>query len=196
MTRIPTFFSKVRAPLIAGLVAFGALMASPANAYVAETVSPLNVRSGPSVKYRRISTLARLEVVNVKKCLSTNWCQIQFRGRIGWVSGKYLVNVRNVAPTVIVPSAPEVVIIEPEEPATIVIEEHEDIVILEDPDEITIIDEEVTVIEDDYDTTIIEEDITIIDEDVSIVDDDYDTTIIEEDVAIIDDSSDFIEFED
>ena len=103
----------------------------------------LNVRSGPGVRYPKIAALAPREPVAVNQCTNSGWCTIGFRGRAGWVSGKYLAAVATGARTPVVAPRPSVVISEPpvreievyEAPQIIVVEPDEPEVIFVEPDE-------------------------------------------------------------
>ncbi len=68
------------------------LAASSAASFAAPAISKasLNVRSGPSAKYKAVDTLYRGERVEVKECVSNGWCYITHSGPDGWVSAKYL----------------------------------------------------------------------------------------------------------
>ncbi|TWG95537.1 uncharacterized protein YraI [Mesorhizobium sp. J18] len=80
--------NKLRvAALAAGLMA-------PAIASAAEraiTTTDLNMRLGPSTGYERIDTIPGGDTVLVHGCLSGyGWCDIEWDGLRGWVSGDYL----------------------------------------------------------------------------------------------------------
>lgn len=51
----------------------------------------LNVRSNAGTQYPAVFTLNKGDVVDVLDCSDKEWWQIQYGGRIGWVSAKYLV---------------------------------------------------------------------------------------------------------
>ncbi|WP_350334603.1 SH3 domain-containing protein [Coralliovum pocilloporae] len=198
--------------LAIGLVISGGLLSAPAYAYPAEAVTALNVRTGPGVKHKRISTLARYETVDVRKCTSTGWCKISFRGKSGWVSKRYLVNAREVLPPVIVRPEPNVLIIEPE-PEIVIIEPEPEILIVEPEPEVVIIDENegIAVIDGPDGTAIIDEKegITVIDgpdgsaiiderEGIAVFENEDGTVLVDENegVAVIDDGTDLVIIED
>jgi uncharacterized protein YraI len=120
-------------PLFAGA---GAALADPA-----EAVTALNVRTGPGARFHRIATLGPGEPVHIRECLRNGWCEINFRHRIGWVSGRYL-DVYYEEPIYVAPPPPRrTVIIEvPEEEyydepdEVIVIQRSEPDVIIANPD--------------------------------------------------------------
>ncbi|WP_094763140.1 SH3 domain-containing protein [Bacillus andreraoultii] len=61
--------------------------ASKVTKYV--TASTLNVRSGPSTKYKVIATTRKNQAVIFTKT-SGSWSQVKVSGKTGWVSSKYL----------------------------------------------------------------------------------------------------------
>ncbi|WP_074443792.1 I78 family peptidase inhibitor [Saliniramus fredricksonii] len=72
------------------LIGAGAAMAASASASV-----DLNMRSGPGTQYRVVATIPRGGRVEVLGC-SRGWCDVIWRGRRGYASGRYL--SRGVAP--------------------------------------------------------------------------------------------------
>lgn len=64
-------------------------------AYPAYVTNDLNLRAGPSTSYRVIATMPRGSTVDVLGC-SGRWCEVEWRGRIGFASGSYL--AEQVAP--------------------------------------------------------------------------------------------------
>ncbi len=98
---------KLMPLLAAGAVAFlgGAALAEPA-----AVVTDLNMRSGPSTSYRVITVLPRGTVVDVIGCRA-RWCEVEWRGRAGFVSERYLADVRApVRPPPVQPGPPSIVI--------------------------------------------------------------------------------------
>jgi uncharacterized protein YgiM (DUF1202 family) len=73
--------------LLAVAVLFGT--AEIANAYPASARTAVNLRSGPGVGYRIIGSVPRFAVVDVRTC-QPRWCQVNWRGRIGYVARVYL----------------------------------------------------------------------------------------------------------
>jgi uncharacterized protein YraI len=62
---------------------------SVAHAYAAYTTGAVNVRTGPSTGYQKITALQRGTPVDVRFC-QPSWCQVAFWGGAGWVSSNYL----------------------------------------------------------------------------------------------------------
>ena len=71
------------------IVAAGIAASTPADAAVTRTTAHLNMRFGPGVDYRRVTTIPPGQVVNVHGCPS-NWCVVSWRRHKGYVSGRYL----------------------------------------------------------------------------------------------------------
>lgn len=73
-----------------GLLAPGAALAASS----AVVTTDLNVRTGPGPGYQRYGTIPAGDEVTVYGCLSGyNWCDIDWRGGRGWVSGNYLLTL-------------------------------------------------------------------------------------------------------
>jgi uncharacterized protein YraI len=64
-------------------------MISAGQALAARVTADLNMRSGPSTRYARIAVIPAGREVDVVQCQG-GWCSVQFRGIVGWVSGRYL----------------------------------------------------------------------------------------------------------
>lgn len=79
--------------LIKALALAAGLMV-PATALAATSAivtTDLNVRTGPSASYQRYGTIPAGDEVTVYGCLSGyNWCDVDWAGGRGWVSGNYL----------------------------------------------------------------------------------------------------------
>lgn len=73
-------------------LAIGLLTPGVAAAAVnAVVTTDLNIRTGPSAKYQRFGTIPGGYQVTVYGCLTGyNWCDVNWAGTRGWVSGKYL----------------------------------------------------------------------------------------------------------
>lgn len=86
---------KFRRSLTNLLIGAGVLFATAATAFAAPAVATgsVNVRSGPSTGYARVDTLQRNQLVEVTGCRN-GWCYIEKRGPDGWVSARYLQEVR------------------------------------------------------------------------------------------------------
>nr|WP_210273102.1 SH3 domain-containing protein [Rhizobium sp. WYCCWR 11128] len=69
------------------------LMLAPAIAQAAEGYSTANVnmRAGPSTRYPAVAVIPAGSSVEIRGCLSeVNWCDVEFYGGRGWVSGQYV----------------------------------------------------------------------------------------------------------
>lgn len=95
------------------VVAAACLIGGAAFAYPAQSVTDLNIRSGPGTNFRVVGAIPAGGVVDVRRCQG-NWCRIVYRGRVGWSSARYLAvgsrvgaPVHRVAPVVpVVPVVP------------------------------------------------------------------------------------------
>ncbi|ACS58657.1 SH3 domain-containing protein [Rhizobium leguminosarum] len=79
--------------LIVKIAAAGMLMLAPAIAQAAEGYSTANVnmRAGPSTRYPAVTVIPAGSSVEIRGCLSdVNWCDVEFYGGRGWVSGQYV----------------------------------------------------------------------------------------------------------
>ncbi|MGW9944779.1 uncharacterized protein YraI [Rhizobium leguminosarum] len=79
--------------LFAKIAAVGLLMLAPAVAQAAEGYSTANVnmRAGPSTRYPAVAVIPAGSSVEIRGCLSdVNWCDVEFYGGRGWVSGQYV----------------------------------------------------------------------------------------------------------
>ena len=79
--------------LFAKIAAAGLLMLAPAIAQAAEGYSTANVnmRAGPSTRYPAVAVIPAGSSVEIRGCLSdVNWCDVEFYGGRGWVSGQYV----------------------------------------------------------------------------------------------------------
>lgn len=64
---------------------------APAQAAAAYVTNDLNMRAGPSTRYQVIRVLRAGSPVELLRCASRNsWCEVSYRGLVGWVSGRYL----------------------------------------------------------------------------------------------------------
>ncbi|WP_052341562.1 SH3 domain-containing protein [Salinarimonas rosea] len=72
-----------------GLAAATCLVAGAAWAYPAEVSRDLNLRAGPGTNYQVIATMPGGVVVDVEGCRGS-WCRVDYRGRSGWASARYL----------------------------------------------------------------------------------------------------------
>ena len=79
--------------LFVKIAAAGLLMLAPAIAQAAEGYSTTNVnmRAGPSTRYPAVAVIPAGSSVEIRGCLSDlNWCDVEFYGGRGWVSGQYV----------------------------------------------------------------------------------------------------------
>ncbi|MBY3050697.1 SH3 domain-containing protein [Rhizobium leguminosarum] len=79
--------------LFVKIAAAGVLMLAPAIAQAAEGYSTANVnmRAGPSTRYPAVAVIPAGSSVEIRGCLSdVNWCDVEFYGGRGWVSGQYV----------------------------------------------------------------------------------------------------------
>ncbi|MBY5591448.1 SH3 domain-containing protein [Rhizobium leguminosarum] len=68
-------------------------MLAPAIAQAAAGYSTANVnmRAGPSTRYPAVAVIPAGSSVEIRGCLSdVNWCDVEFYGGRGWVSGQYV----------------------------------------------------------------------------------------------------------
>jgi uncharacterized protein YraI len=79
--------------LFVKIAAAGLFMLAPALAKAAEGYSTANVnmRAGPSTRYPAVAVIPAGSSVEIRGCLSDlNWCDVEFYGGRGWVSGQYV----------------------------------------------------------------------------------------------------------
>ncbi|RUM26690.1 SH3 domain-containing protein [Rhizobium vallis] len=79
--------------LFAKIAAAGLFMLAPVVAQAAEGYSTANVnmRAGPSTRYPAVAVIPAGSSVEIRGCLSDlNWCDVEFYGGRGWVSGQYV----------------------------------------------------------------------------------------------------------
>ncbi|MBY3085349.1 SH3 domain-containing protein [Rhizobium laguerreae] len=79
--------------LLVKIAAAGLLMLAPAIAEAAEGYSTANVnmRAGPSTRYPAVAVIPAGSSIEIRGCLSdVNWCDVEFYGGRGWVSGQYV----------------------------------------------------------------------------------------------------------
>ncbi|MBY5739384.1 MULTISPECIES: SH3 domain-containing protein [Rhizobium] len=79
--------------LFVKIAAVGLFMLAPAIAQAAEGYSTANVnmRAGPSTRYPAVAVIPAGSSVEIRGCLSdVNWCDVEFYGGRGWVSGQYV----------------------------------------------------------------------------------------------------------
>ncbi|MGJ3263349.1 MAG: I78 family peptidase inhibitor [Salinarimonas sp.] len=76
-------------PALFGICALLLLATVPAVAEPARTTADLNLREGPGTRYRVIAAMPRGSLVDVRACTDA-WCEVGYRGRVGWASRRYL----------------------------------------------------------------------------------------------------------
>ncbi|MBX4910753.1 MULTISPECIES: SH3 domain-containing protein [Rhizobium] len=79
--------------LIVKIAGAALLLLAPAIAQAAEGYSTANVnmRAGPSTRYPAVAVIPAGSSVEIRGCLSNvNWCDVEFYGGRGWVSGQYV----------------------------------------------------------------------------------------------------------
>lgn len=81
------------------IVAVGALFLgiAAAAAQPATVTSDLNLRAGPGTNFRVVLSMPRGSRVDILDCRA-NWCQVDFRGRVGWASANFLAVGQAVRP--------------------------------------------------------------------------------------------------
>jgi uncharacterized protein YraI len=65
------------------------LFSGAAFAYPAVVTNDLNLRAGPSTANRVIATMPEGSIVDVIDCRGS-WCEVEWRGRVGWASRNFL----------------------------------------------------------------------------------------------------------
>jgi uncharacterized protein YraI len=77
-----------RLTLAAAVFAAGITLPAVASAAVGYTTGSVNLRTGPSTSYARITTVPAGSPVEVHDCAS--WCRVSWNGYTGWMSGNYV----------------------------------------------------------------------------------------------------------
>lgn len=78
-------FAKVA---VAGLFVLAPVIAQAAEGY---STANVNMRAGPSTRYPAVAVIPAGSSVEIRGCLSeVNWCDVEFYGGRGWVSGQYV----------------------------------------------------------------------------------------------------------
>ncbi|AQS41350.1 MAG: SH3 type 3 domain-containing protein [Candidatus Tokpelaia hoelldobleri] len=77
--------------LLASLLVLGSMVLGGVAAQAADAISTgsVNMRSGPGTRYAVRTAIPARAPLQVAGCRG-NWCQVNFQGRIGWVSAGYL----------------------------------------------------------------------------------------------------------
>jgi uncharacterized protein YgiM (DUF1202 family) len=58
-----------------------------------ETISDLKLRSGPGVKYKSLGHIKNVEEINVIEKTNSSWFKIEYNGKTGFLSSKFLIPV-------------------------------------------------------------------------------------------------------
>lgn len=67
------------------------LFSAPAFALSGYTTADVNMRTGPGIRYARVTVIPARSLVNIRECLpDLYWCRVYWRGFRGWVSRHYL----------------------------------------------------------------------------------------------------------
>lgn len=80
---------SLRKVLFALALTGGLLLPAAVQAAVNYTVTALNMRTGPGTGYARITVIPAGGAVQVYNC-TRSWCKVNWRGRVGWASARYL----------------------------------------------------------------------------------------------------------
>lgn len=98
MTRLALNGLARRALVAAGamILGIGVAIAQPAT-----VTTDLNLRAGPGTNYRVVATMPQGSRVDILECRA-NWCRVDWRGRPGWASARFL----DVAPQRVRPEPP------------------------------------------------------------------------------------------
>jgi uncharacterized protein YraI len=86
------------------------LFSGAAFAYPAVVTNDLNLRSAPTTASRVIATMPEGSTVEVIECRGS-WCEVEWRGRIGWASRNFLAERIGQRPGQRPPAAPPTVTI-------------------------------------------------------------------------------------
>lgn len=78
--------------------------ASAASAEPGRTVGAVNLRTGPSTAYARITTIPAGASIDIQYC--SGWCRVTWEGKEGWVAGSYVTATEGARPQVAVPDYP------------------------------------------------------------------------------------------
>mgnify|MGYP000719463751 CR=1 FL=1 len=73
----------------ASALALSALLVLAGPALAAFAVQDLNIRTGPGTGFARVGVIPGGQNVQVLGCQG-GWCQVNYRGIVGWASGSYL----------------------------------------------------------------------------------------------------------
>jgi len=84
---------------------FGCLILGPTAAQAADAIATqaLNMRSGPGTRYAVRAAIPAGHPIDVRAC-SRNWCQVHYRGHMGWASARYLAFKNGKAGNYMMPS--------------------------------------------------------------------------------------------
>jgi len=72
-------------------ILFVMLFSAPASALSGYTTADVNMRTGPGIRFARVTVIPAGSLVNIRQCLPDRyWCRVYWRGFRGWVSRRYL----------------------------------------------------------------------------------------------------------
>lgn len=80
--------TNLRSLMIAGLFAAAAVLPGAASAASGYATGSVSLRTGPGTQYSRILAIPAGGALEVYRCAS--WCNVNYRGYVGWVSARYI----------------------------------------------------------------------------------------------------------
>ena len=98
--------TTLRSLMIAGFLAAAAALPGTASAAPGFATGNVNLRAGPGTQYPRIVVIPAGAALEFYSC--TSWCNVNYRGYVGWVSARYVRSGNYYRPPVTVfrPSPP------------------------------------------------------------------------------------------
>lgn len=77
---------------IGAILALGSMTAAPAaQTYMAQTTVHLNMRTGPGVSHRIVTTIPAQAPVHVHRCIpAPAWCEVSYGHLTGWSAQRYI----------------------------------------------------------------------------------------------------------
>lgn len=91
---------------VLAVIGFAAVVSAAgiANAAPGRTTGAVNLRTGPSTAYSRITTIPAGALIDILYC--SGWCRVSWQGYEGWVAGSYVAAADGQRPQVVVPDYP------------------------------------------------------------------------------------------
>ena len=81
--------TNLRSLMIAGIfAAAAAALPGTASAASGHATGSVNLRTGPGTQYSRILAIPAGAALDIYRCAS--WCNVNYRGHVGWVSARYV----------------------------------------------------------------------------------------------------------